>query len=399
MDRENRLSLLEDRIIEIDLKNVRTNVLRQGYGWYVDGDNHDYLSNELVKVSLEEVRAYGQASEDCIHKLDRCIDHVLEKDLLYQLGISKEMEQIITYDWKRNVPLICGRFDFSGGIEGVPLKLLEYNADTCTILPETVLFQKWMKDETPHKKQWNSILEDITHQFEKLAKQFPDFHKNLLLTSLGHEDDELNLKVYKQAGEQAGFNVEIAPLEQVIFADEGVFLEKEGEYENFPFVHKLVPWEFIMKEEPELLEILSSLILQDLVVVTNPSYGLMYQSKAILATLYKLFPEEHYVLPTYLKVNDLMGASYVKKSVFGRMGENIEVYDRKGSLIHKTSGHSGSGAKVYQQYAEMLTDDEEDIYQPGIFMCGKKSTGLSFRRNENGIVDDDSEFLGHLIVD
>ena len=32
---------------------------------------------------------------------------------------------------------LYGRFDLSGGLDGKPIKLIEFNADTATCIPET----------------------------------------------------------------------------------------------------------------------------------------------------------------------------------------------------------------------------------------------------------------------
>ena len=56
-----------------------------------------------------------------------------------------------------------GRFDISGVINGKSPKLIEFNADTATVLPETAIIQKEQlagARKLP-KDQFNNIYDDL----------------------------------------------------------------------------------------------------------------------------------------------------------------------------------------------------------------------------------------------
>ena len=51
---------------------------------------------------------------------------------------------------------------------------------------------------------------------------------------------------------------------------------------------------------------------------------------------------------------------------------------------------------LYQELALFNIDRENHQYQPSIFWTGDASA-LCFRRQDDPIIDDDAEFLGHIV--
>ncbi len=60
-------------------------------------------------------------------------EHVIENNLFHDIGIPFNLVDIIKESWESDVHWhLYGRFDLAGGIDGKPIKLLEFNADTPT---------------------------------------------------------------------------------------------------------------------------------------------------------------------------------------------------------------------------------------------------------------------------
>ena len=389
---------MEDRIIELP-SLPREQIEREGFGWYLEGENEDYLSTDLIQITKNEIADFKTAAEHCFRQYVKAFEHVRSNNLYDFLEIPESMIPIIEHSYDRGHPLILSRFDFGGGVDELPIKLIEMNADTCTMLPESSLFQDWSYEtiRLQTKGQFNYLHHDLVTQFQKLKKQFPEKEPNLLLTSLGYVEDRLNLEVIRRAAEEAGLFVGVADLEDVDFAEEGVFLETMDGYIEFSFIYKLVPWEFIMYEEPELLEILSDFILSDKLIVVSPAYSIVFQAKRIMALLYNLFPNDEYLLPTFNDKSKLVGHDYVVKSNFGRLGENIEIIDKSGNTIAKNALVKDDSANIYQKYTALYQDEDDDYYQPSIFLSNGLPSGLSFRRKDGLIMDDDIDFVSHVI--
>ncbi len=389
-----------DRTIDLPRWNQAA-INDAGYAWYLEGENDDYLSTLGMMVHRDELKNFKEAGKDLSKMYMKALTHVRANGLWSRLGLPPNIIKLIEFDLDRYLPHICGRFDFAGGIERLPIKLIEYNADTCTIMPESAHLQSMMHEQIKDfsKGQFNNLINELLIVFKRLKNQFEDKIATLLLTSLGHEEDKLNLLVIQEAAELAGFEVDYADLEDVIFDDDGVFLQQEDVYVQYNFVYKLVPWEFIMFEEPDLMDILTDLSINHGLVVLNPAYSIALQSKHMLSVLYELFPQSKYLLPSYDDANSLKGRSHVEKSNFGRMGENIKIIKPDGQIFEETEGDFGQFTKVYQEYAEMYKDEDGDIYQAQMYVASGEPCCLSFRSRDAHIIDDDSEFVTHVIFE
>ena len=389
-----------DRVIDLP-KEARSIIEEAGYGWYQEGDNHDYIANDAIMVHRDEVKAYEEASKSIFKMYEKALQHVRDNNLWSRLGLTENIIKLIKFDMDRYLPHVCGRFDFAGGIERLPLRLIEFNADTCTIMPESTYIQSYMHHqvEEQSKGQFNYLIDELNLVFRKLKNQFPDKTATLLLTSLGHDEDRLNLNVIKEAAESAGFEADYADLEDVIFDEDGVFLAQDELYVQYNFVYKLVPWEFIMLEEPDLMDILTNLSINHGLVVLNPAYSIAYQAKHMLTILHELFPDSPYLLPTYDDEKELAGKKHVSKTNFGRMGENVKIVEPNGQTLAKTEGMFDEFTRVFQQHAEMYKDEDGDIYQAQMYVAAGEACCLSFRRRDDHIIDDDSEFVTHLIFE
>lgn len=387
-----------DRIIKLPGRAEKT-IRDKGYAWFLDGDNDEYLTDDAILISQAETDKLVAASEACFVLYEKALDHISKNDLWSRLGLPSEIIPLIHHDMKRNLPHIIGRLDFAGGIEQMSTKLIEFNADTNTIMPESALFQSWMFEpvKKDYKGQMNYLHKDLVQTFIDLKQQFPDRPATLLLSSLGHVEDRLNLNVIYKAAVEAGFEVEYSDLEKVVFGEDGVFLHATEGYKQYFFFFKLIPWEFIMFEEPDLMKILVDLSINHDLIVLNPSYSIVFQAKHIMSIMYEMFPENEFLLPTYDSKNFLKGKQYVRKGNFGRLGENIKIVDPSGETIAKTKGDFGEFTKIFQEFAEMYADEDGDIYQPSMFLVDGRASCISFRRRDDLIIDDDAEFVPHVI--
>lgn len=387
---------MEDRVV--DLEGIPSRRISEaGYDWYL---HEEYIIPEAVYLEGDEIDAYREAADKCYQFYLDVVDDIIEKANWDDFGFPIAMREMIQHSYDNEHMHLFGRFDFGGGIDGIPLGLLEFNADTCTMLPESAFFQDFFREEffQPDWFQFNFLHRDLVQSFKQLIKENPDRDKTIVVTSLGYVEDKLNAKVIVDAAKEAGFEAVYADLEFLIFEDDGVYLEFDGGEEiRFDFMYKLVPWEFIMFEEPELLEILKDLQLNDEIYILNPAHSILMQSKAVLPYLYKKFNQEALILKASFDKGDFDQDSYVEKVTFGRLGENISIYDPKGELLESTGGDFGEFPKIYQKFTPLYKDEEGNYYQAGVYVCDGKASSLSFRRCEGMIVNDDAEYIPHFM--
>ncbi|MEA1920911.1 MAG: glutathionylspermidine synthase family protein [Campylobacterota bacterium] len=373
-----------------------------GFTWHTDSDGTKYVSDQLLHVSDEEAEAYYEAANTVYDMYVEAAEFVIENDLFFELGIPFNLIESIKKSWENDVHWhIYGRFDFSGGIDGAPIKLIEFNADTPTGLFETAILQ-WAllkHNDMDEERQFNNIYQAIAENFRRLITLFDDpeaFEKiydgwKILFSSVeGNDEEETTTKLLRQIATDAGFATGFEFLQHVGFDDEGIHDNDENPYEYW---FKLYPWEDIGTDEPELAVTLNEIMNNQKAIILNPAYTLLFQSKGMLKILCDLFPDSPYLLKTSFEPLD---GAYVEKRVFGREGANTKIVDANGNTTSQTDGPYENYKAVYQEYTEFMQDTHGDSYQAGVFFA-YEACGLGFRRGGK-IMDNMSKFVGHVLV-
>jgi len=388
------------------IQTVPDQVFRQlGWEYFISNEAENYLSTDMVQIDAAQQDTYAEAANTLYDIMVQTGEYILQKNLLRELGIPANMHELIRITWEdeRNLHLF-GRFDFAGGTSGLPVKMLEFNADTPTSLPETAIIQ-WAQLEAnsiAQDKQFNFVYEALIEQFRRLRQLNPGREAAILFSTLrGAPEDDHNVALLREAAGEAGFETAFAYVDEVVFSDiNGIFAPGDVNKQplQFPFWFKLVPWEYIAFDEPELCTMLTQMIKRGQAVVLNPAYTLMFQSKAFLKYMWDLFPDHPLLLETSLE--EPIGRSnypFVQKVIFGREGSNVTVYDDIGLPLEVRGGEYGDQACVFQAYAQLDRDDTGQYYQAGVFFA-YEACGLGFRRGEGRIMDDGAQFLGHTVV-
>jgi glutathionylspermidine synthase len=369
--------------------------------WLINPEIGDYIQGDIIKVNQNEVDAYYNAANDLYDMFVMAGQHVIDNNLFDELGIDKRLVPIIKHSWENdNHWHLYGRFDVAGGIDGNPIKLIEFNADTATSIPECSIVQ-WahlIYNDLNEDQQFNNMFICLINQFEKLKEMNPDKEPAILFTYMESKEDQKNVEFIAEAAKEAGFEVEFRNLPEIVFSndknDGGMWVDYGNDrYTRFDFWFKLLPWEFIVEDEPELLNILTTIVKNEQAVILNPAYTMLFQSKAILKILWDLYPNHPLLLET--SYDKLENKTYVEKVIFGREGANVKIVDTLGDVIEEKEGDYGNYKKVYQEYVELPQDENNISYQAGLFYAGE-GAGLCFRRGSK-IINDTAQFVSHYI--
>ncbi|ARK10155.1 glutathionylspermidine synthase family protein [Fibrella sp. ES10-3-2-2] len=373
--------------------------LRQiGWDWMLGTDTLPYLTNEVVQLNVQQAMAYAEAANRLFELLVEAGQHVIDQDRFAELGIPANLIELIRHSWDddRNI-LLYGRFDLAGGIDNTPVKLIEFNADTATCLPETAVVQyaHLKANGLDESQQVNAVFEALVAQFEEIRAQNADLTPSLLLSAMRDSaEDDANVALLGEAAREAGFEVAFAYIDEVEFsATEGIYRFDNGAFTRFDFWFKLIPWEYIGNDEPELAGILTQLVRERKVVIMNPAYALLFQSKYMLKVLWELFPDHPLLLET--ATQPLPGKPSVEKVLFGREGANVRLLDATGQVTQAVDGDYGDQPAIYQQYVDFPQDAAGNRYQAGVFFAGE-ACGLGFRRG-GAVIDNTAQFVGHIV--
>ncbi|MEO0338000.1 MAG: glutathionylspermidine synthase family protein [Bacteroidota bacterium] len=347
--------MVDSRLVEIKTPQARS-LEKSGLAWFMEDDNHDYIAPELLQVDQAEIIAYEKNGQDLYNLMIEVAEEVLQKNLLHEIGIPDVAAPLLRYSMANERHLhLLGRFDFAGGLDGQAIKLLEFNADTMSLLPETALLQPYLKELLPRRQrnnsfQFNRVQSRIEFRLEEIIKTTGRTYPSLLGSSLGYEEDVINVDVVLDCASKVGCtDVQNVNLEQVIFSpQEGIFVEvNPEEYIRYDLWYKMVPWEWMLFEEPALFQDLSQIILNQQAIVLNPAFTILLQSKGLLKYMYDRYADHPALLVTSFSEQSFKDLRVVEKPVFGRIGENVKIY--QGSVYPSASneGDYGHFKKIY----------------------------------------------------
>jgi glutathionylspermidine synthase len=373
-----------------------------GFVWHTDSDESSYISDELVVISEDEAEAYYEASNTLYDMYVEAAEYVVENYLFHEIGIPFNLVDVIKESWENDVHWhLYGRFDLAGGVDGKPIKLLEFNADTPTALFETAIIQWAMlkKNGLEEESQFNALYESLVNNFKRLVTLEEDVSTfeerydgwNFLFTSVkGNSEEENTVRLLQHIATEAGFNTEFAYIDDIEFSvEDGIFYEDK----NYELWFKLIPWEDIALEESDLAMLLTNIIKNQKVIIFNPAYTLLFQSKGLLKILWDLYPNHPLLLESSFE--PLEGKKQVKKPVFGREGGSVSILDEKANDVESVAGDYDSHKMIYQAYTELATDTQGLSYQAGVFYA-YEACGLGFRKGGK-ILDNMSKFVGHIV--
>ncbi len=419
-----------------------------GLAWHTDLDNTSYISDELIHITEQEANAFYEAGNTLYDMFVEAGEYVIKNDLFFELDIPPSLITAIKQSWEEDIHWhLYGRFDLAGGIEGKPIKLLEFNADTPTMLYESALLQ-WallkynnldenkqrfdlaggiegkpiklleFNADTPtmlyesallqwallkynnldENKQFNNIHNALSENFKRLitlgedTSAFSSLYEGwkILFSCIADSSEDVSTtRFLEYIARESGFICDFAPIDKISFcASEGVSFEGV----NYEFLFKLIPWENIAIDEPELALLMSEMMQNHNTIFLNPAYTLLFQSKRMLKILWDLFPHHPLLLPASFE--PLANTKQVCKRAFGREGANIDILDSQGRIVESKDGIYANHKSVYQAFYE-LNSYQNSYYQPNVFFA-YESCGLGFRKGGN-IIDNFSKFVSHCI--
>ena len=373
-----------------------------GFYWHTDPDQTPYVASEIVDISPDEADAYYEAANELYDMFAEAGDYVIENNLFHEIGIPFNLIDAVKMSWDNDVHWhLYGRFDFAGGIDGRPIKLIEFNADTPTSLFETSILQwailKLNKMEESH--QFNNLYEALGDNFKRMilmeedVSNFNEHYEGwkILFSSVkDNEEEESTVKLLQTIANEAGYVTEFAYIDDVEFSEDGVSYKGQ----DYEYWFKLIPWEDIAIEESELAMLLTQIMENQKTIILNPAYTLMFQSKAFMKILWDLYPNHPLLLET--SFDPLEKKAQVEKRIFGREGANTVIVDENQKVMAETDGEYGEFGVIYQEYTQLPTDTKGESYQAGVFFA-YEGCGLAFRKG-GLILDNYSKFVGHRVV-
>ncbi len=313
------------------------------------------------------------------------------------MGIPYKMWDLIAESWHRSDPSLYGRFDLAYDGQNHP-KLIEYNADTPSVLFETSVFQWfWLEDAIAQNlvpntsDQFNFIHDALLAAFSAL-KENSSLDTIHLACMMGNREDSLLIAYLADVADQAGFLVKRLALADIGTKWRGPFLGLENE--PIQLLFKLYPWEWIW--EDDFIRSHSMSITRFL----EPPWKAILSNKALLPILWERLPKHPNLLPSYFeddRARANLSGPYVRKPQFSREGCNVAIFDDK-RIIDSTNGLYKSGPHVLQALAT-IPSFAGNFPVVGSWIISGRPCGIGIREDKSLIVRDSSRFIPHAIID
>ena len=297
-------------------------------------------------------------------------------------AIPEAFHEFVAASWRNAEPTLYGRFDLSWDGRGEP-KLLEYNADTPTALPEAAVVQwHWLEDLKPDADQFNSLHEKLIERWKGLATLAGPNRLHLACVRDSPEDLG-NVEYLRDCALQAGWEARSLPIEALGW-DGARFVDLEDQPVRTLF--KLYPWEWLVREEfgAHLLHLPAQVI--------EPAWKMLLSNKALLVALWDLYPNHANLLPAYFDDAAFKG-EYVKKPLLAREGANITLKTKDAELSPEDGGY-GSEGFVYQGLAP-LPDFDGRYPVIGSWIVDDQPAGIGIREDSSPITRNSSRFVPH----
>lgn len=356
-------------------------------------DGTYWYEGAYYEFTLAQVEQIEAASESLHGLCLKAMDHIVrESSIMDVFGIPRDWQDYVRRSWERRDPYVMGRFDLAFDPKTGAVKMLEYNADTPTLVIETAVVQwMWLEDRFPKLDQFNSLHDKLIDRYREIVKLLPR-GVPLHFSSMSDYVEEYQHTLYFQdLVQQAGVPTAYCPIQELGWNEEAREFRDLGD-QPIQFLSMLYPWEWMMAEE------FGRHVLHDRVGFLEPVWKMILSNKAILPILWRLFPGHPNLLPASFEANDPdVGPRFIEKPILSREGANMRLV-RPGQPDVVTGGSYGGKRNIYQQVVDLPVIDGQHVVI-GSWMVGDQPAGMILRESESPIVVNTSRVVPHLFVE
>lgn len=364
-------------------------VTEEGLTFHMTDDKLYWDESAFYSFTAAEIDALETATYALNEMCLAAVEHVVSENRFADFDIPAAFVPWIKQSWERDERTIYGRFDFA--FDGSQIKMLEYNADTPTCLIEAAVAQwHWFKaiaGDNPALDQFNSLHERLIEAW-RAAKAASGGTSDILYFSSVVDDDTggedyMTANYLRDTAAQAGWNTAFIAVHDIGYHP----LRGYTDLAERPIRHifKLYPWEWLVRER------FGKHLLTAPTRWLEAPWKMILSNKAILPTLYRLFPDSPYLLRADFAP---LPGDYVEKPLLGREGANTRIV-LGGTVTAQRGGDYGGGRSVYQEYVS-LKNFGHGFPVIGSWMVNGYAAGIGIREDEHPITGNDCRFVPHL---
>lgn len=361
----------------------------------IDGDPY-WDESAYYQFTLRQVE---DDLEDPVEEIENLCFAVVERavadeEVLRRLAIPEIYWEYVAGSWNRQEKNFYGRMDFSYDGNG-PAKLLEYNADTPTALYESSIFQWVWLEQALEREMVPAGCDQFNSLHERIVETLGNFGiegKLHLACAGGSEEDRGTIAYLEDCAKQGGLETALMEIETIGIDPEGRFTDPDDHLINTLF--KLYPWEWLFAEE------FAQHIPNSGTLFIEPAWKAILSNKGLLALLWEMFEGHPNLLPAYFEGDPAAAAlsdTYVRKPLYSREGQNIELIRGGNSEIPHTGPYGEEGHIV--QAFHPLPDFDGCYPMAGCWLVASRAAGMCIREDRTLVTGDDARFIPHVILD
>ncbi|MFD3447918.1 glutathionylspermidine synthase family protein [Microbacteriaceae bacterium 4G12] len=327
--------------------------------------------------ALYDATCITRKQKEKLQEATRCVGQIFFKvaDLLRRLddetllAMSYPKEALLFLKLTSSLPeSVIARLDFIPC--GDSFKVIELNADTPTFIKELFSVNKQVCDhfgiQDVNAGEEAKLQQAIRFAIERARQDSKKEDPYVVFTSHEHIEDQFTTMYLQQLYGKPSRFVLLKNLQ--IVEHDGLY-DEHGKKIDILY-RQTFPIECLLLDHDEagapIGEMLLSLVEERRLQLINPPSAFLLQNKAVQAVIWGLYEEQNpffteeehmwiaeYFLPTYLEEDLFLdnGISYVKKPVFGREGDTVEIYNENGEKeLEDTYRSYEQYGFVYQKY-------------------------------------------------
>lgn len=355
-------------------------------------DGREYWARDACyAVTPEAVATMEAAARELNGMIAAAVDRVVTRGDYAAFGFTPRLAALVEDSHRLREPSLYGRFDFRLDPADGSVKLYEFNAETPAALLEAATVQLAWFEETPDapgSDQWNAIDDALVARWPRM-----NLPRRIHFAAERDREDEIAQVAYLMAtARAAGHEAEFLPVDDISWQAETGFVTPDGA--PLAACFKLYPWDWLDAEEGGRLLPLGR------TRWIEPARRMLHASKAILVTLWEMFPRHPLLLPASLDRAAIDGPA-IGKPALGLEGWGMTVEGTARDESTEVAEGLPPSPTIWQQWAPLPGHaTSKGLAYPvmGVWMVGDEPAGLGIREGDDRVTTFEDRFVPHVIL-
>lgn len=365
-----------------------------GFCFHSPDDREYWARDACYVITPEAVATMEAAARELNGMIAAAVERVVARGDYEAFGFTPRLAALVEQSHSLKEPSLYGRFDFRLDPDG-SVKLYEFNAETPAALLEAATVQLAWFEETPPgpltrpgTDQWNAIDDALVARWPQMGLP----HLIHFAAERDREDEIAQVAYLMATARAAGHEADFLPVDDISWQEGTGFVTPGGTPLRACF--KLYPWDWLdMEEGGRLLPLGRTRWIE-------PARRMLHASKAILVTLWEMFPRHPLLLPASLDRAAIEGPA-IGKPALGLEGYGMQVDGTARDESTEVAEGLPPSPTIWQQWAPLpghATPNGVAYPVMGVWMVGDEPAGLGIREGDDRVTTFEDRFVPHVIL-